>query len=57
MTNNQWDNLVKRIANTDPAKREEWAKRQPPLLMALNERDAEDVPNPETTNRMPQNAS
>jgi len=54
MTDKQWTKFVNRLAATDETKRLQWAAQQPPpLIAALDARDAEDDPNPVPANKAP----
>jgi len=45
LTDKQLDLLVIKIKMSDPVKRNQWMKLQPPLLQALDQKDAEDDTN------------
>lgn len=54
VTDSQFTKLVHNIAKSDPVQRAIWMANQPPLLLALDERDAEDDPEPANLNTTPQ---
>ena len=53
----QWKNLIHNISRSDPMKRQEYVNRQPPLIMSLDGRDAEDDTNPIPAIKEPQTAN
>ncbi len=57
MNDPDFHNLAEKIRKSDPQKREEWVKRQTPLLASLDARDAEDDSNPVQIHRTPQTLS